>query len=280
MAVASAHYGTCTSRGSLKAGGTTMRRARTSRYSSWWSPLPVLLLLLVGGLVWGSTSARAASPSPVASSSPGSSVVLKLGWTEEPDNLNVFIGYADTTYEIWALNYSYLFGSGDHNQPILDLASEFPTAQNGGISADGKVWTIHIRSGVKFHDGTPLTAADVAFTYNYVIKNQMANLLNNVQGMKVVTALDPTTVQFTCAHPEAQGYMEAQSVPILPEHIWKNVSPNAAATIYVPMYQNADTMVADLRSGKIDGAWGIPAAGFAQLKGVKGIEAAAYPYYQ
>ncbi len=300
-----------------------MRRARTSRYSKpWWSPLAVLLLLLVGGLVWGPTSALAASPSPAASSSPGSNVVLKLGWTEEPDNLNVFIGYADTSYEVWALNYSYLFGSGDHNQPILDLASEFPSAQNGGISADGKVWTIHIKSGVKFQDGVPVTAADVAFTYNFVIKNQMANLLNNVQGMKVVKALDPTTVQFTCAHPMATGYMEAQSVPILPEHIWKNVSPNAAATsygnkppiigsgpfetvafvkgsyvkmvrnpdyygktptvdtIYFGMYQNADTMVADLRSGKIDGVWGIPAAGFAQLKGLKGIQTAAYPFYQ
>jgi len=34
----------------------------------------------------------------------------------------VFIGYANSDYEIWALNYSYLFGSGDHNQPTLDLA--------------------------------------------------------------------------------------------------------------------------------------------------------------
>ena len=298
-----------------------MHGVRFSRSSRRW--VPALAVLLVAGVsLFLATSAFGASSSPAPSSSSAGQVVLKLGWTEEPDNLNVFIGYADTSYEIWALNYSYLFSSGDHNQPVLDLASDFPTQQNGGISPDGKVWTIHIRSDVKFQDGVPLTAADVAFTYTFLIKNQMANLLNNVQGIQTVTALDPTTVQFTCAHPMAQGYMEAQSVPILPEHIWKNVSADAAATsygnkppiigsgpfetvafdkgayvkmvrnpyyygktptidtIYFEMYQNADTMVADLRSGRIDGAWGIPSASFPQLKGVQGIESAAYPFYQ
>ena len=61
-------------------------------------------------------------------------------------------------WEIWALNYDYLFTSGQHNAPALDLASQFPTQQNGGISTDGKVWTIHLRSGVKWQDGQPLTA--------------------------------------------------------------------------------------------------------------------------
>ena len=81
------------------------------------------VLLVVGGLAWGLTSsfATSASPSPASGK-----VVLRLGWMTEPDNLNPFIGYADDTYEIWALNYSYLFGSGNYNQPTLDLASRVP----------------------------------------------------------------------------------------------------------------------------------------------------------
>ena len=168
----------------------------------------------------------------------------------------------------------------------------------------------------------PLTAADVAFTYNYIIKNNMANYLNYVAGIETVKALNPTTVQFTCAHPMALGYMETQSVPILPEHIWEHVSPQAAMTsygdkppiigsgpfetvgyvkgsyiemvrnpnywgpkpavdtIYFEMYQNAETMVSDLRAGRLDGAWGIPVAEFTQLQSVKGIKAIAYPFYE
>ncbi len=53
----------------------------------------VLLALgvcLAVGLVWGLASAKAASPSP----SPGAKVILRLGWTREPDNLNPFVGYS------------------------------------------------------------------------------------------------------------------------------------------------------------------------------------------
>ena len=297
-----------------------MRRVRSSRVGHGWWPLLILALLLVVGIIWGLASALAASPAASPSSSSGK-VILKLGWTQEPDNLNVFIGYNSTCWEIWALNYDYLFSSGDYNQPTLDLASEFPTQQNGGISADGKIWTIHIRPDAKFSDGVPVTAADVAFTYNYVLKNNMTQYTTYIAGIKSAKALNPTTVEFTCARPMALGYMETESVPILPEHIWKNVTPGAAATsygnkppiigsgpfetvafvkgsylkmarnpywwgqkptideIYFETYQNAETMVSDLRAGKLDGAWGIPEAQFKQLESVKGIKAIAYPFY-
>ena len=300
-----------------------MHRIRSSRSGHGWTLLVILLLVFVGGLVWGLTSALSASPSAAASSSSSAGkVILKLGWTQEPDTLNVFLGINGTDWEIWALNYDYLFGSGDSNQPVLDLASVFPTPQNGGISPDGKIWTIHIRSDAKFSDGVPVTAADVAFSYNYVIQNHISEYTLSTTGIKKATALNPTTVQFTCAHPVALGYMESSAVPILPEHIWKNVSPSAAKTsyankppiigsgpfetvafvkgsyikmvrnpywwgqkpaineIYFETYQNAETMVSDLRAGRLDGAWGIPVAEFKQLQSVKGIKAIAYPFYQ
>ena len=82
--------------------------------------LLVVVVLLAAGLVWGLAGALAASSSP----SPAfGKAVLKIGWTSEPDNLNPFIGWATTTYEIWAVNYDFLFGCGINNQPILDLAS-------------------------------------------------------------------------------------------------------------------------------------------------------------
>ena len=296
----------------LPFGSSQSRRVRLA--------LLALAALLVAGMVVGLTDALAVSPAASPSSAPGE-VVLHLGWTSEPDNLNPFVGYMSECWEIWALNYDYLFTSGQHNAPALDLASQFPTQQNGGISADGKVWTIHLRSGVKWQDGQPLTAADVAFTYNYVIKNNMSQYTTYIAGIRSAKALDPTTVQLVCAHPMATGFMETQSVPILPEHIWSHVSPTAAgsnyavklplvgsgpyqvvafkkgsyiemdrnpgywgpkpavAKIFFEIYQDADTMVSDFRSGTLDGVWGVPPAQFQQLKSVAGVKAIAYSYY-
>ena len=275
-----------------------------------------VVALLACGLVWGLAGALAAS-----SSSPpaGGKVILRLGWTTEPDNLNPFIGYTNDTYEIWALNYSYLFGCGNHNEPTLDLAAEFPTQQNGGISPDGKVWTIHLRPNVRWQDGVPLTAADVAFTYTYIIKNDMTNLTNYTAGIRSVTAVDPSTVRIVCTAPKAD--LEKATIPILPEHLWKHVSPKAAATsyvnrppivgsgpfqtvafvkgsyvemvrnpywygkrpaidqIYFELYQDADTMVSDLKAGSLDGAYGVPDAEFKALRSNPSFKTVAYNYY-
>ena len=43
---------------------------------------------------------------------------------------------------------------------ISDLAREFPTEASGGISADSKVWTIKLRTGVKWSDGQVFSAED------------------------------------------------------------------------------------------------------------------------
>ena len=62
------------------------------------------------------------------------------------------------------------------------LAVEVPTRKNGGISSDGMVYTFKLREGVVFHDGTPLTVGDVAFTF---IRNILAGGTNSPQWMLV-----------------------------------------------------------------------------------------------
>ncbi len=309
-----------TSRGSTGSGGPSESRASSGSWGSRRITRRLALIVavvLVCGLVWGLAAALAASSSP----SPASGkVVLKIGWTSEPDNLNPFVGWATTTYEIWTINYNFLFGfDGQSMRPTLSLADQFPTKANGGISADGKVWTIHLRPGVKWSDGQPLTAADVAFTYNYIVKNHMANLALTTTGIASAKEIDPTTVQIICSQPKAN--MESIFLPILPKHIWEHVSPQAAATtflnsppivgsgpfyttafkkgsyvemqrnpyywgkkptvdqIYFEMYQNPDTMVQDLKSGVLDGAWGIPVAQFSQLKAMSSIHTIAYNFF-
>jgi peptide/nickel transport system substrate-binding protein len=63
----------------------------------------------------------------------------------------------------WNL-YSPLWGVDPKGDFIPQLAKEVPTAENGGISADGLTWTIKLREGVKWHDGAPFSADDVKYS--------------------------------------------------------------------------------------------------------------------
>ncbi|HYU19103.1 MAG TPA: peptide ABC transporter substrate-binding protein [Chloroflexota bacterium] len=53
---------------------------------------------------------------------------------------------------------------------IGELAAEVPSLQNGGISADGKTITYKLRKGFTWHDGRPVTSADVRFTWELIMK--------------------------------------------------------------------------------------------------------------
>ena len=74
----------------------------------------------MAGLVWGITGALAASSPPA-----GGKVTLKIGWTVEPDSLNPFVGYEQSAYKFFHLNYDFLTGYGvEHLQtPVPELAT-------------------------------------------------------------------------------------------------------------------------------------------------------------
>jgi peptide/nickel transport system substrate-binding protein len=91
--------------------------------------------------------------------------------------------------------------------------------------AGNKTLTFTIRSGVKFSDGTPMTAADVAYTFNLEKKYPALDLTGVWSVLSSVTAPNPTTVVMnfsTVAVP--YFYYIADQTPILPEHIWSKVS--------------------------------------------------------
>ncbi|MEG1891988.1 MAG: peptide ABC transporter substrate-binding protein, partial [Clostridia bacterium] len=81
--------------------------------------------------------------------------------------------------------------------------------------------TFKIREGVKWHDGEPFTAADVAFTYN-MIKDTTLDVYGLWKHFDSVTA-DGSTVVVTCksAFPSLLSYVS--ELYIVPEHLWASV---------------------------------------------------------
>jgi len=154
-----------------------------------------------------------------ASPSPGSDVITyKIGINQDYDGMNPFSSWSGISWECFRLGYDFLTWYDKDYQPTPDVASSWET------SSDGKTWTFHIRQGMTWQDGRPLTADDVAFTYNLIIKTQDASYIQYLTGVTKVTATDDTTLVIQTGAPNA--CMLALYIPILPEHVWKKADPN------------------------------------------------------
>ncbi len=83
------------------------------------------------------------------------------------DTLDPALDYETAGGEILQNTYDTLIFYNKDNpvEYVPQLATEVPSVDNGGISADGKTYTFKIRQGVKFHDGTDMTPEDAAFSF-------------------------------------------------------------------------------------------------------------------
>lgn len=91
-------------------------------------------------------------------------------------------------------------------------------------SDHSKVLTWTIRKGVKWSNGQPMTAADVAFTFNLIKKNPAIDLNSIDSLLQTVRQTGPDTVQMTFSAPAVtEFYYLADQVSIVPQSIWKSV---------------------------------------------------------
>src|SRR5690348_15178363 len=102
--------------------------------------------------------------------------------------------------------------------PIPILASGQPTWSNGG-----KTLTVPIRAGVKWNDGKPFTASDVAFTFN-MIKAHAALYTSGAPTVTSASAPSATSVTLNFAKPEYANLFLIGQVYIEPQHIWGSVA--------------------------------------------------------
>jgi peptide/nickel transport system substrate-binding protein len=122
--------------------------------------------------------------------------------------------------DAYAVRVTRLVGDGlvDHDER-LEVVPRL--ARDWEFSADGRVLTFHLRPGVRFHDGTPLTGADVAFTYERILDPdcRAVGRLDAFLPVERVEAPEPLTVRVTYRHPYAPA-LRAWEVAVLPRHLY------------------------------------------------------------
>jgi peptide/nickel transport system substrate-binding protein len=123
---------------------------------------------------------------------------LILARQGEVTNLDPHKVPAFTSARVFELVYSYLMRLDQNLGVQTDLA------ESATPSSDGKTVTVKIRTGVKFHNGDPLTSADVKYTFDRIIDPKTAAVARSFfADVDTITAPDPSTVVFNLKSPNA-----------------------------------------------------------------------------
>ncbi|HEX3549279.1 MAG TPA: peptide ABC transporter substrate-binding protein [Candidatus Elarobacter sp.] len=155
--------------------------------------------------------------------------VLRYATGEDIVGLNPHLNSQLTLSFMSSLTMAWLLRYDRENRPIPELATAVPSNANGGISADGKRITYHLRRDAKWSDGAPFTSADVKFSAE-VVRNP-ANNEQTHQGFDQIASVetpDPYTVVFVLTRPYSGFYVTffssgGASPCVLPEHLLKGL---------------------------------------------------------
>jgi peptide/nickel transport system substrate-binding protein len=154
------------------------------------------------------TLAPTAATKPAASGAGrGAGGMLKILYWQAPTILNTHLSQGTKDYDAGALILEPLADIDPDGKPVPSLAAEIPTVDNGGISKDQTSITWKLKPDVKWSDGTPFTADDVVFTYQYISNKDVASAdTQTVDGIDKVEALDAHTVKVTYKAPNPYPY--------------------------------------------------------------------------
>ena len=169
-----------------------------------------------------------ASRAPVAAAQAGEKTITMGMWQPIPTLNTLMTAETGNVVSGSRLVLRGLLFLDEEANPVGDLATEVPTLENGGVSSDGQTITFTLRPGVTWHDGQPVTAEDVKFTWE-TIMNPDSGVVSRY-GYDVIQAIDTpdegtVVVQFESPFAPWQTLFDV----ILPKHVLENETdlPNA-----------------------------------------------------
>jgi peptide/nickel transport system substrate-binding protein len=200
-----------------------MTRGGVGTRGPWRLAVTVIVVAVSLSALW--------TQSPVARATAASQTTTKLVRLGFPAYDGTLTPYTFTLgYPLVTLIYDTLMWRDAQGVPQPWLARSV-TASDGGRRV-----TVSLRSGVRWQDGRPLTAADVAFTFGYVASHYQPRFTPELRNVQAVRATGPLTVQIDLRHPSL-GFDDQplSDLPILPEHLWTNLPPGKIAPPGLPI---------------------------------------------
>ena len=142
----------------------------------------------------------------------GGPVTFTVGDPQGVDSMNPLVGVTAAAYEAWNIQYATLT-----DKAAADFAAIPGLAESWEGSEDGRTWTYTMRPNLKWSDGQPLTAEDVAYTINRSRDEEWINHTSVVANLRA-RAVDDRTLVVRTSVPDPK--LPTLDVYILPKHIW------------------------------------------------------------
>jgi peptide/nickel transport system substrate-binding protein len=183
--------------------------------------------VLIRGVAAALMLSGAMAVAPAATTAAGGRMIV-FGLQQEPYTLSPLTGPFTTAQQIvCATMFTNLFVLEPSGKLQLGVASEIPTVKNGGISKNGLVYTFHLKPGLKWSDGAPITSTDVYETYRLSMASQVNAITRlGFSDISKFQILSPTEFRITLKSPYAPLLTQnfATCTPgIIPWHIYKKI---------------------------------------------------------
>ncbi len=158
------------------------------------APAPTVAPTTVAAAAAAAAPTASPAATPIAAAAKGGELVI--GKDQEAPGLDPAKNPAQAAIRVFDLMYSRLTRLDSQMRPQPDLAEKWD------ISPDGKTYTFHLRSGVKFHNGRDLTSADVKYTYERIINPDTASIAKSFfDPIDHIDTPDPSTVTIVLKAP-------------------------------------------------------------------------------
>lgn len=168
-----------------------------------------------------------ATPTGAPASAPRQGGTLVVATSSDPGQLNPDLTTASGTHLVTGNIYSGLIQLDAKLNPQPNLAERWE------VSPDGKAYTFHLRQGVTWHDGRPLTSADVKFSFEEILlKFHSRTKAGLEETLEAIEIPDEATVVFRFKEPYAPllRRLDVVEAAILPKHIYEgtDIQKNSA----------------------------------------------------